>query len=289
MDGVDAPGELVGLHAVEIPNGSLCRAQVELRIPARGWLSTLFVICLAIVVVTGMLTWYVDNNWPAKPAQAQSLFLSLVTLSAVATTYVVHHDSKEVAARMLSWLRGAGLVVISAPVLMGIMLLFLQPRVATGEADQVIGWFMALVAVALAASFVVFVALIATGVAEWRHALLSPWDMAHIADGGRKEAMPLVPSFVDQYDYRRLVRLMRMSKPAIGVASAEGWHETYAWDAGKQEAAVKKLKGTATPGGNVTGCTCDQSATTYLPQVRRRSSSDRTAQTSPAAALEALE
>ena len=265
VDGVDAPGELVGLHAVEIPNGSLCRTQVELRIPARGWLSTLFFISLAIVSVTAVLTWYLDLNWPNKTAQAQSLFLSLVALSAGAATYVVHHDSREVAARMLSWLRGAGLIVISAPVIMGIMLLVLQPRVTPADADQVIGYFWALVAVAATACAVVLVALCATGVAEWRHALLSPWDMAHIADGGRKESRPLVPSFVDRYDYRRLVQLMRMSKPAIGVASAEGWHETYAWDAAKQDDAVRKLRGPQGPPRNVTGCTCDQVANDHLP------------------------
>ena len=41
VDDVTPRGPTAGLHAVEVPNGSLCRAQIDLRVPSQGWLGTL--------------------------------------------------------------------------------------------------------------------------------------------------------------------------------------------------------------------------------------------------------
>lgn len=260
VDGVDGQGEVVGLHAVEVPNGSLCRAQVNLRISARGWLSILLFSCAAIVAVMWVLAWYLHHYWPAKIGQAQSLFLSLVAVTAGAATYVAQHDAKEVASRMLSWLRGAGLVVISTPVLAGVSLVLLQARVhESGSVDRWIWFFWALNGLSTAALLVVVAAWVATKIAERGSGALSPWDMTGITDVERKPPRPLLPPGLEERsDYLAVVRHMRFDMRAIGVHSSEGWHESYRWDAHKQQQAVARLGGAGGPARNLTGCRCRQ-------------------------------
>ena len=58
VDCDDGGGESTGLHAVEIPNGSLSRAAVDLRVASSGWLATLVVWGFVALASVGAVMWH---------------------------------------------------------------------------------------------------------------------------------------------------------------------------------------------------------------------------------------
>ncbi|TCN32797.1 YD repeat-containing protein [Kribbella orskensis] len=66
--------------------------------------------------------------------------------------------------------------------------------------------------------------------AERRKKQRSPWDMAD------EEVQPAID------DYLEALQQYRFDTPAVGIRSAEGWHERYDWDDNKQRAAVAALQ-----------------------------------------------
>ncbi len=254
VDGVDGHGETVGLHAVEIPNVSLSRVQIDLRIPSRGWLSTLSVACLVVLAVLALTTWQLGVHRPETAAEATALFVVLVTIAGAAATYVAQRDHGDVAARMLTGLRFAGLVAISAPVLAGMAIVFLQ---AYGFRDNRMWIFTVLIVLAAAATIGVLGALFASWVAEFSRGVRSPWDMAGV-DHTRARSL-LADHLVGATDFFLLIEPMGFHKAAAGVYSSEGWHEKYTWNAKSQRDAVRHLTGGPAGGSsNPTRCVCTQ-------------------------------
>jgi hypothetical protein len=313
-DSVTSTGHSAGLHVVEVPNGSLCRAQINLRVPSRGWLSTLTVSCWAVVVVLAAAAWHArllgtPGQW--TPTQVTNIVLLLVTVCGGASTYVAQHSAGDVAARMLSGLRILGVVVLSLPAVAAVSLVFLRDHSAgsgsSGEGgaliatpawmtqllpswlldlpnsflvrDLLVAWLLTLTGLGFVAALAVTTALISSRVDERRSGRDSPWDMTTVQQSptsprqrkarGRKRPIP-----GEEMSFHDLLTELHLNKKAIGVYSAEGWHERYGWDDRAQQRALKKLD----PHGgadarNPTACRCQQvrdHSPARPPEVRAR-------------------
>jgi uncharacterized membrane protein len=152
------PGQSVGLHSVEIPNGSLCRTQVDLRVPSRGWLSTLLVACWVTMLVMASVLWHVrlvdePEQWSVD--QVTNIVLLLVTVCAGSATYVAQQHSGDVAARMVTGLRMVGAVAISIPAVTATCLVYLGDPVQERWEPLLTGFMLILFMLSLAACYVV--------------------------------------------------------------------------------------------------------------------------------------
>lgn len=255
-DRVVNPGQTVGLHAVEIPNGSLCRAQVDLRIPCRGWLSTLTVSVLAITLVIATVFFHArllgdSGQWTVN--QVTNIVLLLVTVTAGAATYVAQHNAGDVASRMVSGLRLFGMAVLAIPSMAAILLIYLRD-VTQGQNGTPIQIFLGvLTGLCIFAGFSLILAWRFTHRDEGRSGPPSPWDMSSIDDPairnpGRFRGRDL--SF-DAYSSE-----LGFAEKAIGVASAEGWHEVYGWNDHRQATALAMLGRVEPRQINPTRCAC---------------------------------
>ena len=280
-DRVVNPGQTVGLHAVEIPNGSLCRAQVDLRIPRRGWLSTLLASVVAITAVLGSVAYHAHRfgepeQWTV--AQVTNIVLLLVTVTAGAATYVAQHHAGDVVSRMVSGLRFLGTTALVIPAMAVILLVYLRDGLAD---DTYRPWIMGLLVVLTLLCVIAACSLARawqlTRRDEQRRGRPSPWDMSRIdapvvrppahgwgrfrtfaGPGGRgtTDEVPDKPLPLQDASFDALVSELGFGERAIGVASAEGWHEVYGWNDRKQVTALAMLGRVDRPEANPTHCTC---------------------------------
>jgi hypothetical protein len=221
----------IGLHAVEIPNGSLCRAQVDLRIPARGWLTTVALGAIAIAALQTAVAW----EWWARsphwsPEEITNVVLILVTASAAVITLVAQQEFRSVAARLVTAVRLIGAVLTALPIVTAILLVFSGleklPRFFPSERYIFLG--IAIVAVALTCLN------LAGWFGSWRDDRRmvikeSPWDMT------TGEPHPTIKNFT------RAIQEYGFARPSIGIRSAEGWHEFYDWCDVRQHSAIIAL------------------------------------------------
>ncbi|MGI8700196.1 MAG: hypothetical protein ACR2JU_03165 [Nocardioidaceae bacterium] len=302
-DSVTTTGHSVGLHAVEVPNGSLCRAQVNLRVPTRGWLSTLWASCLATFLALLAVAWHARlyghaGHWGT--AQVTNIVLLLVTVSAGASTYVAQHPSGDVAARMVTGLRILGVAALTSPAAAAVSLLLLAepakgkeasvaahivpfpkwfPGFMEGHSARALlqWWLGGLTAFALLCVIVVTVAWLSSLRDERHSGRTSPWDMTTVKEepasprkrARRKRKEPL-PS--EQTAFAGLVEHLELDERAVGVYSAEGWHERYSWTDDAQRDAVALLRRSVAPSQNrqnPTGCACDD-VNDHSPSARPR-------------------
>jgi hypothetical protein len=239
VDHVVGHAPTVGLHAVEVPNGSLCRAQVDLRVPTRGWLTTVVASCLLIAIVMGtVFVHLIGGGAQWDYGQVTNVVLVLVTMAAGSATLIAQRDTRGVAARMVTNLRVLGTVAISLPVIEAVFLVYMgteRPAPANIEMRERIA------ASVLFALSVLIAALITwTWSMTWRDERrsveqTSPWDMT--VDGSSHPPL----------DYRGEMSKRQFDTPAVGIASAEGWYERYAWTDCLQKRAIKALSACALP------------------------------------------
>lgn len=251
VDDVTPRGPTAGLHAVEVPNGSLCRAQIDLMVPSQGWLGTLLAAAFACLIVVASVLVHAEreggnpDHWSAE--QVTNIVLLLATVSAGSATYVAHQHAHDIAAKMVRGLRFIGAFMMAIPALVAGGLVYLGESEAarTWQAE----WLLALqIAVACAAScwLIVSLAWLAALRSQSKHRVRSSWDLTDV------EATSTVVA-VDNRTYRKAMEDLGFKGPAIGFYTAEGWHERYAWDDDKQNEALAAL---STEGTNPTRCRC---------------------------------
>ena len=288
-DQVANPGQSVGLHAVEIPNGSLCRAQVDLRIPSRGWLSTLMVSVWAIALVMGTVLLHArligtPNEWTVE--QVTNILLLLVTVTAGAATYVAQHHSSDIVARMVSGLRLLGTAALTTPAMAAVLLVYLRAQPQERYRYPVMGTLLLLTALSVLAVVGLTRAWWFTRADERRIGIPSPWEMSSIderpvplpgllADLFTSAKPPVDPPVADasvgaapttsspeplvdlgKPSFESLAQRLGFDEKAIGVASAEGWHETYGWNDDRQARVLQMLGHVPAPLRNPTHCAC---------------------------------
>ncbi|MDN5768003.1 MAG: hypothetical protein L0H78_19560, partial [Humibacillus sp.] len=253
-DRVVNPGQTVGLHAVEIPNGSLCRAQVDLRIPSRGWLSTLTVSVLAITIVMVTVAYHarlLDERGQWTVNQVTNIVLLLVTVTAGAATYVAQHQAGAVASRMVSKLRLFGMAALAIPSMAAVLLIYLRGEPVSSNKPLILGFLIFLTVLCGSAAASLGRAWVFTYLDEGRCGRPSPWDMSSIDDpamqtpgrirscflkffgaqaGKTAEESQDAPLPGRDLSFDAYSSELGFTKKAIGVASAEGWHEVYGWN-----------------------------------------------------------
>lgn len=251
-DSVSDPGHSVGLHAVEVPAGSLCRAQVDLRIPRRGWLSTVLLSMMATTAVMVAVVLFAQSSetqqeWDSD--RATNVIVLLVSVAAATATYVAQQHATDIMNRLARGLRGVAAVAMAVPaVAAAIITLRWKPD---NDSAPPVRWLTGLTVVATASLLIVLVVFGALWLRERRspQRRASPWDMTHVslagdprcgdhAPGGRKEGEHL--DLADR-SFRECARVLGFDRAAVGVYSAEGWLEHYRWSDAAQEAAVRKL------------------------------------------------
>jgi hypothetical protein len=229
MDHVVGHSPTVGLHAVEIPNGSLCRAQVDIRVPIHGWLTTLVTSCWLIFLVLLSVLYHWRSHPPQWSSdQVTNIAVLLVTTSAGVATLIAQRGVQGAAARLLTWLRAIGVLAMALPVVAAGVLIYTGEAPAAQLSPQRRAMF-GLTAVSLVLVLLVSAAWLRAWRDERRSARNSPWDMTD------DRIRPQPKDFLDA------VHVYGFDTPAIGIRSVEGWHETYAWDDDRQEAAAEAL------------------------------------------------
>jgi hypothetical protein len=229
MDHVVGHSPTVGLHAVEIPNGSLCRAQVDIRVPVHGWLTTLVASCWLVFLVLASVLYHWMSHPPRWSSdQVTNIAVLLVTTSAGVATLIAQRDVQGAAARLLTWLRAIGVLAMALPIVAAGVLIYTGDAPVTQLNPQRRAMFV-LTGVSLVIVLTVSAAWLRAWRDERRSAQQSPWDMTD------EEIRPQPKDFLDA------VHIYGFDTPAIGIRSVEGWHETYAWNDARQRAAVESL------------------------------------------------
>lgn len=227
----------VGLHGVEVPNGSLCLAQVDFRVTSRGWLTNAVFSC---AVVTGGLLWLSilasQHAMSWSTAQVTNIIAVLITTAAAVAATIAHSTFSGVAARMVARLRGLAAVAVAQPIIAAAALAFAAetesatPMVQLRQGTLAVLW--ADMYVALVVCLIIGWALILSLRCEGKGSILSsPWDMT--TDDASEESPP--------GNFREALESYGFGSTAIGILSAEGWHERYAWTDEKHQSAILAL------------------------------------------------
>jgi hypothetical protein len=254
----------VGLHGVEVPPGSLCRVQVDLRAQASGWIAAMALSGLLVFVVLGSISAhlgqvpFLDLRNASGTGWYTDVVLLLVTVAAGVIALVATRDTGPVAIRLVSLLRvvaasGIACLVIAAGVIayserVGDEKRALPPSQYTGT------WFRWLwLASGVIAVYLGVVYLVSRHI-ERPHRMRSPWDMTSYGDwcrtrgreAHRRWRRPLhVAGATPEADtcptFDEAVRRHGFDGPAIGLQSAEAWHEVYHPTQARHRAMVRAL------------------------------------------------
>jgi hypothetical protein len=247
---------VIGLHATGIPYGSLCRAQVELRLPTGGWLTTLWVSCWLIFAVLASVAYHWARGFAASwnADQATNICVLLVSTSAGVAAILAQREFGGLAARLVVWMRALGLTAIALPVVMAAFLAYSsgKPTPVQAQWQQLSSY----VTTGIAGLIAIYITLIwcLSKYAEWRVDAVdrqapphparqvdprgrirswlarkvkdSPWDMTQ--PSLRTSAENAVEQEQIDEDFIKAVQEYKFNRPSIGIRSAEGWHEWYA-------------------------------------------------------------
>lgn len=238
----------VGLHAVEIPNGSLCRAQVDLAIPTEGWLTSMLVSCWLIFIVLLSVAYHrlpVAFGWTSE--QVTNVVVLLISTSAGVATLVAQRDFGGVGARLVARLRAIGAIATALPVLAAGLLTY-------GNLDNISDlpitsarWpIFVLTGCSALVTGLMSIAWLRSKRSERRQEQRSPWDMTD------DNAQP-VPD-----NYHKAIGDYRYDTPAVGIRSAEGWHERFSWSDNLQCQAIEALEPTSLSTNNAPSSNCTQ-------------------------------
>jgi hypothetical protein len=232
-DLVEERAQTVGLHAVEVPNGSCSRVQLDLGIPTRGWLTTMLAVSwviLTVLCVVGLPWTLRTETW--SDGEVRDLVLVLVTTSAGVAALISQREFSGLAARLVAPIRVLGAVAVTLPIVHAAILVLGSPPT---ERSPGWGWdeyaVPAVLLIVLLIVGLVTAAWVRSARAGKQAQVTSPWDMTV------DDPAPHIPkSFWDAVDR------FEFDSPAIRVWSAEAWHERYRWRDAKQCAALKALK-----------------------------------------------
>lgn len=235
-DNVVGHSPTVGLHAVEIPNGSLCRTQVDLGIPTRGWLTTMLVSCWLIFAVLLSVAYHqLPDAFGWNSDQVTNVVVLLVSTSAGVATLVAHREFGGVGAWLVARLRAIGVIATALPVLGAGLLTYGNLDATSATQATTSRWPMLVLAISSAlAALLMSTAWVVSRRAERRQKTGSPWDMTD------DQVQPIIE------EYHEALRHYQFDTAAVGIRSAEGWHERYSWDDDKQLAAIAALQSSTT-------------------------------------------
>ena len=251
----------VGLHGVEVPQNSLCRAHLELRVQRMGWLTTLLSVTVAVMLVLVTLAGHVLLQEAPDPDQDTNAIVLLIATSAAAAAFLSQRDFTGVAARLIVGMRAVGAVSMALPVVAAGILTYesvtrpealqlLQLPEPASTSTKVYISLLALASVALCA--LVAVTWFRTRGAE-KDVATSPWDQSRQARLDREEE-----ARAKKLSYGEALDEYGFLEPAVGVRSSEGWHHVYRWLDPDFTQASKDLRQLADDRRTVLGYECAQ-------------------------------
>jgi hypothetical protein len=229
----DRHSTLISLHAVEIPNGSLCRAQVDLRVSTQGWWATMVFSCWLIFSVLATLLIHLYVQSPQLVAdQVTNLVVLLVTTSAGVVALLAQRDFGAVAARLLTPMMAMAAAEIALPIVTAGVLTY-ESRAKDGRLpSSATVWVVMICLISL-----VIVGFATTAWFRTRNdernsrsaSELSPWDQT--TDGKRTKFG----------SFSQATKELGFDTPAMVFWSPEGWHEQFRWTQPAQREAVEAL------------------------------------------------
>jgi hypothetical protein len=197
----------VGLHVIEVPNGSLSRAQIGLQVANRGWLLTSMASCAAVF---GFLLAFAIHSHVLKQTGDLPVVI-LIALAAAVAGFVAQSEAHELAAHLLKWTRSLALIAAALPL---IAMTFIAFEGAAPAHVAPALWSAACVSGAIA----VLLALVC--LSSWwrqRKSVRSPWEQDH--------TNPKFESPPENFDDAEIK--YRYTEPAMRVDTAEGWHKDF--------------------------------------------------------------
>ena len=213
FDHVQGGFPTVGLHVIEVPNGSLSRAQIGLQVLTRGWVMASMLACWAVF---GLLLAFAMHAKPAfldNKLSSDFPILILLALAGAAAGVVAQSDPHGLAAHLLKWTRALATLAAVLPLVATTFIAF-HPGNPSRVAPAL--WATA------AASGVIALLLSTVCLVSWRrqHTIVcSPWEQH------RDQPPPDRPA-----TFAAATRRYHYDKPAVRVDSAEGWHTEFRWD-----------------------------------------------------------
>jgi hypothetical protein len=216
----------VGLHVIEVPNGSLSRAQVGLQVVTRGWVMTSMFSSWAVF---GLLLAFATHETVLK--QLKDLpELILVGLATGIVALIAQSDTHGLAAHLLKWTRALTIITLVLPLVATTFILFekvhpshVPPALWTG----------------VGVSGAISLLLTAVCLVPWRRQrrqlrkpVFSPWEQSRSRKDKRNPPE----------DFEKAAKEHRYDKPAMRVDTAEGWHREFLWTSEDEEQLIGALK-----------------------------------------------
>jgi hypothetical protein len=203
FDSVSGGLPTIDLHVVDVPRGSLCLAQVDLRLARHPWLSTTTFACCAAFLGLFWAAFRVDDAG-IEEGSASAVF---VGFTAAVVALLWRPADHRMALRLLS---GVGIMASAS----ALLLLSAAGLLALNSDWDLELWFRWFAGVAFGiAVWMIFVALIRNR----GRAIFSDWEQGQRARNLDREPRCLAePTFLSAFEKYRFY------SPAIRVSSAEG-------------------------------------------------------------------
>lgn len=212
----------VGLHVIEVPNGSLSRAQVGLQVANRGWLLTSLFSCGAVF---GFLLAFAIHSAALKRTGDLPVVI-LIALAAAVAGFVTQSDVHALAAHLLRWVRSLALVAAVLPL---VAMTFIAFEVVAPTHVGPALWSATGVSGAIA------LLLLVVCVRSWRRqrkSVQSPWEQDR-----KNHEFPSLPGRFEDAE-----ETYHYNKPAMRVATAEGWHKDFQWNKETERELITGLR-----------------------------------------------
>lgn len=211
------------LHVADVPNGSVSRAQIQLRVAREGWLSTALIASCSTALVL-IVAWLTARRSGNDLDAARTVLLAVT--GAVASLLVKPQEHR-MTTRMLSAIRGVTITATALPFLATGLLVFAPTWPWTRHG------ILLLAAIAAALASLVTRAWLRAGRGE---DVTSPWEQGRrLGERSPRKA----PSYGT---YAEAERENGYDRPATIVASSEGRHEDeWRWDQTMERSMEKRL------------------------------------------------
>ncbi len=225
LDHVEGGFPTVGLHVIEVPNGSLSRAQIGLQVVTRGWLTT---STLSAWAVFAFLLAFATHDAALKRT-GDLPALILVALASGIAALVAQPDAHGLAAHLLKWARALAAIAVALPLVAMTFIVF--ESVHPTHVPPAL-WMAAGIGGVIA---VILSAVWLASRLRQRKIVRSPWEQNRAR--GRDDILKPPKNFEtaeQEYSYK---------KPAMRVDSAEGWHTEFLWDQEAEDHLIAALEG----------------------------------------------
>jgi hypothetical protein len=224
FDHVQGGFPTVGLHVIEVPNGSLSRAQIGLRVVTRGWLTTSVLSAWAVFAL--LLAFATHDAVLKRTGDLPALIL--VAVAGGIAALIAQPDAHGLAAHLLKWARALAVIAVALPLVATTFIVFesVNPTHVPPALWTAVG-----------AGGVIATILSTVWLASWwrpRKVVRSPWEQ----NRARGRDIPKRPE-----NFEAAAKKYLYNKPAMRVDSAEGWHTEFLWDQEAEDELIAALEG----------------------------------------------